>query len=175
MSYRLLECIANVDGSLNDDQFREILDLMDPKKSPAILEKYEKLHTKTMSFLIKRSQLFIMKPTKLTEDLLDLGFSESKTGIFVKQYTDTLKPILNRLESDTGEVNELKDLSWKLEVELVSSGLNRKQRTKAPIGQINLDTTCGTDSLQLDHKGLSELFDALEDMQSEVDSMKTFN
>lgn len=114
-----------------------------------------------------------MKPTSLQETLIDFGFTESKADLFLKQWTEAMRPILNNLETASGDVNEITDLSWKLEVELVSSGLNRIHRKKCPIGVLNLQSSGGwTENLDLDHKDLSMLYDALEDIQSKVDAMK---
>lgn len=122
-----------------------------------------------------------MKPTDLSRDLVDLGFSEEKADTFVRHWTThSLKPILSRLdcgdeaESNDVDINELTDLSWRLDVELVSSGVNRKLRKKAPIGTINLQINReSTTDLQLEHSGLSQLFNALEEIQLEMDSIRT--
>lgn len=60
------------------------------------------------------------------------------------------------------------------DVELVSSGVNRKLRKKAPIGTINLQINReSTTDLQLEHSGLSQLFNALEEIQLEMDFIRT--
>ena len=162
--------MANVERSLTPDEFGELLKSVSDPDQPT---SFDKLHIKTVSFLVKRSQLFIMTPTQLAQDLKDLGLGDEKAAIFLNQWTDQLKPVLTNLTSDTSEVNDLEGLSWKLEVELVSSGLNRKTKAKVPIGTINLETTNGCENLQLDHGGLSQLFDTLEEVQAELDSLKT--
>lgn len=110
---RLLECVRSIDQSLNNDQF---LDLLQLRPSANI----EGIHLKTMKFLLERSHLFIMKPTDLSRDLVDLGFSEEKADTFVRHWTThSLKPILSRLEcgdeaeSNDVDINELTDLSWR--------------------------------------------------------------
>lgn len=125
-------------------------------------------HWETVSYVLQRAHLFIMKPRNMANDLLSLGFSENKMQLLVKQWANALKPVLCRLDSKTGEINELKNLSWQLEVDLVSSGANKRLRTKVPIGTINLETSSDTQSLQLDHQILLQLFEALEEMQQPV-------
>lgn len=163
--------------SLSEVEFAALVQtLSEPEKeqTPVTSQTFTKLHMKTVSFLIKRSQLFIMSPTKLTDDLLELGFDEAKAKVFVSQWTKSLKPVMQRLEADDNAdeatINELERVSWKLDVELVSS--NRKQRTKKPMGEIGLEMNTGSECLLLDHRGLSQLFDALEDIQAEMGALK---
>lgn len=129
------------------------------------------LLAKTISYILKRSLIFIMKPTKLQTELKDvLKLNENKIEIFMKTWISSTKPILDNLEFNDGISNELEDISWKLKVQLSSSALKKE---KTVLGQVQLNTTEKEPiNLEMNHEEVLDFFNQLENIQTELDLLK---
>lgn len=165
----LIDSIRNMDRSLADDEFGILLEELPTKNNNK-----DDPHSQTLSFLVDRSQKFTMNSEQFYNDLIELGLSNKKASRLQKHWTDRLKPVLNNLSLDGGgEINELSGLSWNVEVEMVSSGINRTQRNKTPLGVINLRTTQSeAANLELDHAGLLHFCNKIEEIQKELDTIR---
>lgn len=160
-----------MDRSLADDEFGILLEELPTKNNN---KDDPPSNSQTLSFLVDRSQKFTMNSEQFYNDLIELGLSNKKAGLLQKHWTDRLKPVLNNLSLDGGgEINELSGLSWNVEVEMVSSGINRTQRNKTPLGVINLRTTQSeAANLELDHAGLLHFCNKIEEIQKELDTIR---
>lgn len=129
------------------------------------------LLAKTISYILKRSLIFIMKPTKLQTELKEIfKLNENKIEIFMKTWISSTKPILDNLEDDDGISKELEDISWKLKVQLSSSALKKE---KTVLGQVVLNTTEKDPiNLEMNHEEVLDFFNQLENIQTELDLLK---
>lgn len=127
------------------------------------------LLVKTLTFVFKRAANFIIKPTKLQNDLKEkLKLDQTKSEIFLKFWINQTKPILDNL----GDIPvQLEDVSWNLKVQLSSSA---QIKEKTAIGILSLQTNRMEDNIMLEMtKGeLLNLYDQLESVQTELDSLK---
>lgn len=128
---------------------------------------------KTLSYILKRASTFIMRPTKLQQELKDkLHLHESKIEVIMKLWIKNVKPILDNLETDdSGKSNELVNVAWKLKVQLASEA---QQKEKNPIAQLQLSTSVGEPvDLEVNHSELLSMYNQLEAIQSELDSLRS--
>lgn len=124
------------------------------------------------SFLLKRATMFIMKPTVLQANLKELGLEEDKIGAFLKVWIRVMTPVLDNLESTTStEVVELRNLDWRLDVELAASN-NKVQRNKTPTGLISMQSNEWAETIGLTHGELLTLYEHLEEVIGDLDEMK---
>lgn len=127
---------------------------------------------KTLSYILKRASTFIMKPTKLQQELKEkLNLQDNKIDVILKLWIKNMKPIFDNLEIDeSGKSNELENVGWKLKVQLSSEA---QQKEKTPIAQLQLVTTVGDPiNLEVNHTELLSLYNQLESIQSELDSLR---
>lgn len=129
------------------------------------------LLAKTISYILKRSLIFVMKPTKLQTELKEiLKLNENKIEIFMKTWILSTKPILDNLEGSDGVSKELEDISWKLKVQLSSSAMKKE---KTVLGQVQLKTTEQDPiNLEMNHEEVLDFFNQLENIQTELDLLK---
>lgn len=127
---------------------------------------------KTLSYILKRASTFIMKPTKLQQELKEkLQLHDNKIDVIIKLWIKNMKPILDNLDADNaGKSNELENIGWKLKVQLSSEA---QQKEKLPLGQLQLTTTIGEPiNLDVNHTELLSLYNQLETIQNELDSLR---
>lgn len=112
-----------------------------------------------------------MKPTKLQTELKEIfKLNENKIEIFMKTWISSTKPILDNLEDNDGISKELKDISWKLKVQLSSTALKKE---KTVLGQVQLKTTEQDPiKLEMNHEEVLDFFNQLENIQTELDLLK---
>lgn len=129
------------------------------------------LLAKTISYILKRSLIFVMKPTKLQTELKEiLKLNENKIEIFMKTWISSTKPILDNLEGSDGVSKELENISWKLKVQLSSSAMKKE---KTVLGQVQLKTTEQDPiNLEMNHEEVLDFFNQLENIQTELDLLK---
>ncbi|XP_055690431.1 uncharacterized protein LOC129793926 [Lutzomyia longipalpis] len=185
----LLECVSRI-NELEDETFQQILTfvydykvcqtlvevsvedaLKDLQETTKLEDNMLLMTIKTISHIFKRALKFIMKPTRLQADLTKiLGFEEKKAEAFIKYWIREQKQILDNLETETGETNELKDVSWNLEVDLASEA---REKEKTPVGLIELKTSAGDSvTFHQTHAQLSKFFDQLEEITQELDNLR---
>lgn len=187
-NYRAAEGI-NIINRLDDEVFTTVINYVHKNMSPEEseddqgLEELEKmvkvdrqdflLLIKTLSYILKRASTFIMRPTKLQQELKDkLHLHESKIEVIMKLWIKNVKPILDNLETDdAGKSNELVNVGWKLKVQLASEA---QQKEKNPIAQLQLSTSVGEPiDLEVNHTELLNMYNQLEAIQSELDSLRS--
>lgn len=92
-----------------------------------------------------------------------------------------MRPILDNLENkdEQGQSNQLEQIGWKLKLQLSSEP---QQKEKHPIAQIQLHTTAdGVGSVrqqepidfEMNHTELLEVYNQIEAIQSELDSLRS--
>lgn len=135
---------------------------------------------KTLSYILKRTSTFIMKPTKLQSELKEkLQLHDSKIDVIMKLWIKNMKPILDNLEiqNEPDQSNQLEHIGWKLKLQL-SSEPQRKE--KIPIAQVQFHTT--NDNLnsqsnepinfEMNHNEVLELYNQIDAIQNELDSLR---
>lgn len=190
VSCRLQECIQKI-NELQDETFQQILTfvydfkviqspeisveeaLQDLQASTGLEDNILLMAIKTLSHVFKRALKYIMKPTRCQADLTKvLGFEEKKAEAFIKHWIRVQKPILDNLETESGQTNELQDITWNLEVDLSSEA---REKEKTPVGVIQMKTLAGDFVvLKNDHSQLSKFFEQLEEVTQELDNLKKF-
>ncbi|XP_055385642.1 uncharacterized protein LOC129614793 [Condylostylus longicornis] len=127
---------------------------------------------KTLSYILKRTSTFIIKPTKLQSELREkLRIGDDKVDAIIKLWIKNTKPILDNLESKNISENELNDVTWKLKVQMAS---HCQQKEKTPIACLQLRTVEGPNiDLEMSHEELSHLYNQLELIQNELDSLRS--
>lgn len=124
---------------------------------------------KTLTFILKRAVNFIMKPTKLQQDLREkLKLDQQKTEIFLKYWRQLTKPILDNLGDTSIQLN---DVSWELKVQLSSSA---QQKEKCVIGCLTLETNVKEDPilLEMTRGECFKFYEELEKVQEEIDLLR---
>lgn len=130
---------------------------------------------KTLSYILKRTSTFIMKPTKLQQELREkLNLTDQKADAIMKMWIMNMKPIFDNMQASTGseevEANELQNVSWKLKVQLSSEA---QLKEKIPLAQLQLTTRHGAPTnLEVNHTELLGLYNQLEAIQSELDALR---
>lgn len=130
---------------------------------------------KTLSYILKRASTFIMKPTKLQQELKEkLQLHDNKIDVIMKLWIKNMKPIFDNLEiSKNGQTqsNELENVGWNLKVQLSSEP---QQKEKNPIAHLQLTTTNDEHiNLEVNHMELCELYNQLEGVQNELDAYRS--
>lgn len=127
---------------------------------------------KTFSYILKRTSTFVIKPTKLQAELRDkLQLHEDKVDAIVKLWVKNTKPIMNNLASEKYESNEIHDVAWKLNVQISS---HCQQREKSALAVLQLKTGAGEDiNLEMNHEELLHLYNQFENIQNELDAMRS--
>lgn len=178
----------NIINKLDDDVFTTVINYVHKNMSPEendedqgleALEKLVKvdrqdflLLIKTLSYILKRASTFIMKPTKLQQELKEkLHLQDSKIDVIMKLWIKNMKPILDNLDTDeNGKSNELQNVGWKLKIQLSSEA---QQREKQPIAQLQLSTYAKEPiNLEMNHNELLNLYNQLEAIQNEFDALR---
>lgn len=166
----------------DDDQGLEELERMVAVERQEFL-----LLIKTLSYILKRASTFIMRPVKMQQELRDkLHLQEPKIDAIMKLWIKNIKPILDNTEdvfvtsvqsemgtttTTTGTSNELAQLGWKLKMQLSSEA---QQKEKIPIAQLQLNTTAGRPiNLEMNHAEVLSLYNQLEIIQGELDSLRS--
>lgn len=136
---------------------------------------------KTLSYILKRASTFIMKPTKLQSELKEkLQLHDSKIDVIMKLWIKNMRPILDNLENkdEPGQSNQLEQIGWKLKLQLSSEP---QQKEKHAIAQIQLHTSAdGVGSarkhepinFEMNHTELLDVYNQIEAIQSELDSLR---
>lgn len=121
-----------------------------------------------------------MKPTKLQTELKEkLDLHDSKIDVIMKIWVKNTKPILDNLETDdgSGHSNQLEHIGWKLKLQLSSEP---QQKEKIPLALVQLHTTCDNVnshsgepiSLEMNHAELLEIYNQIDAIQNELDSLR---
>lgn len=132
---------------------------------------------KTLSYILKRTSTFVMRPTQLQQELRDkLQLNDNKVDAIMKMWMKTMKPIFDNMQAGAGTTtaadgaNELQNVSWKLKVQLSSEA---QQRERTPIAHLQLTTRHGTPTnLEVNHTELLGLYNQLEAIQGELDALR---
>lgn len=123
-----------------------------------------------------------MKPTKLQSELKEkLQLHDSKVDVIMKLWVKNMRPILDNLEikDEPGQSNQLEQIGWKLKLQLSSEP---QQKEKYPIAQLQLHTTAdGVSSatqqesinFEMNHVELLDVYNQIEAIQSELDSLRS--
>ncbi|KAL9882165.1 COMM domain containing 10 protein valette isoform 2-T2 [Glossina fuscipes fuscipes] len=126
---------------------------------------------KTFSYILRRINTYIIKPSLLQAELrekLKLQ-DDAKIDAIVRLWVRQTTPIMNNLADERYESNEIADVAWKLNVEISS---HCQQREKSPLAILQLKTGAGEDiTLEMNHAELSELYHQFECIQSELDAI----
>lgn len=178
-------------NKLDDDVFTTVINYVHKNMSPDDndddrgLEELEQLVKverqdfllliKTLSYILKRASTFIMKPTKLQQELKEkLQLHDNKIDVIMKLWIKNMKPILDNLETkstDSVRSNELENVAWNLKVQLSSEP---QQKEKTPIAHLQMTTTNEEQiNLEINHMELFDLYNQLEAVQNELDSFRS--
>lgn len=120
-----------------------------------------------------------MKPTKLQEELKEkLHLQDNKVDVFMKLWVKNMKPLLDNLDDGAGESNQLEHIGWKLKLQL-SSESQRKE--KIPLAQMQFHTTRdnlnrsgdGPINFEMNHADVLELYNQIDAIQSELDTLRS--
>lgn len=130
---------------------------------------------KTLSYILKRASTFIMKPTKLQQELKEkLQLDNNKIDVIMKLWIKNMKPILDNLETSKNGIlqsNELENVAWDLKVQLSSEP---QQKEKNPIAHLQLTLTNDEHiNLEVNHIELCELYNQIEGVQNELDAFRS--
>lgn len=136
---------------------------------------------KTLSYILKRASMFIMKPTKLQSELKEkLQLYDSKIDVIMKLWIKNMKPILDNLENkdEPGQSNQLEHVGWKLKLQLSSEP---QQKEKIPIAQLQLHTSDDNVNsrsgepinFEMNHAEVLELYNQIDAIQNELDSLRS--
>lgn len=125
------------------------------------------LVVKTITYIIRRSVNFIMKPETMIQSLIEIvNLNKDKANLFTKFWVGKTKNILE----DVNSGRELIDVQWDLKTELASAA---EQKSRTAIGVVRLETADkGNLNLELNHNELLELYKTLENVQEELDILK---
>lgn len=184
----------NIINQLDDDVFQTVLDYVHKNMSPENtdddqgLEELEHmvkverkeflLLIKTLSYILKRTSTFMMKPTQLQSELKEkLHLVDAKVDAIMKIWVKNMKPLLDNLQADSdgdeelqGKNNELIAVTQNLTMQL-SSQAEEKQKTL--LGELTLTTSRGgTTALKMNHTELTNLFNQLNLIQKELDALR---
>jgi len=126
---------------------------------------------KTSSYILKRSLVFVQKPTKLHSALKEkLNICDANVECFVKLWIRATKPILNNLESPTVGTKEMTNVAWKLKVELSS---DKQLKQKYALGELQIfKNDENTINLEMNHEELYNFYNQMENIQLELDNLK---
>lgn len=127
---------------------------------------------KTLSYILKRTSLFMIKPTKLQHELREkLKLNEDKVDAIIKLWIKNAKPIIQNLEKNQNNLNEIQDIAWKLKLQLSSQC---QQKDKILLGQIQFKLQNGsTIDLEMNHDELINLYNQFENIQNELDALRS--
>lgn len=127
---------------------------------------------KTLSYILKRASTFVMNPSKFQQELKHkLKLQDSKIDVIMKLWIKNLKPILENLEMEGGGSRELDDVNWELKMQLSSEA---QQKEKTPIAMLQLGMNAGESvNLEVNHSELLNLYNQLETIQNELDSLRS--
>lgn len=135
---------------------------------------------KTLSYILKRTSNFLMKPTKLQSELKEkLLLHDAKVEKIMQIWVKNMKPLMDNLEGaadgdacgDQFGNNELESAAWAVKVQL-SSKVQQKEKTV--LGQLQLVTSRGEPTvLEMNHLELSHLYNQLELIQNEMDAFRS--
>lgn len=188
-------------NQLDDDVFQTVISYVHKNMSPddeenkddddpAGLEELEHmvnverkeflLLIKTLSYILKRTSTFLMKPTKLQSELKEkLQLNDGKVDAIMKIWVKYMKPRIDNMqigsdghpeEEEESKNNELKCVNWNIKTELSSQA---KQKKKTVIGELQLMTTHGDPTvLVMNRTELTYLYKQLELIQNELDSLR---
>lgn len=126
---------------------------------------------KTLSYILKRTSTFLLKPTKLQQELREkLKLENEKIDGIIRLWIKNTKPILTNLHCGSMEAKEVTDVAWKLNLQ-ISSNCQQKERTA--LACLQLKTGDGNDiDMEMNHEELLQLFNQIESIQNELDNFK---
>lgn len=125
---------------------------------------------KTLVYLVQRLHQFIMSPSKLQNDLINLGFSTDQAEIIVSLYSESNRGIISNL---TDFESESRNVNWSIKTTLVDD-TNLSLRCKKAVAQLSLNSDEGVSLIQdFDINSLGKLFSSFEDIQKELDQLQT--
>lgn len=175
-------------NKLNNDTFATVLEYVHKNMNPSeeeedqdTLEELEKLVgvprpeflllIKTLSYILKRTSTFLLKPTKLQQELREkLKLEDEKIDGIIRLWIKNTKPILTNLHCGSMEAKEVTDVSWKLNLQ-ISSNCQQKERTA--LACLQLKTGDGNDiDMEMNHSELLQLYNQIESIQNELDNFK---
>lgn len=123
---------------------------------------------KTLVYLVQRLHQFILSPSKLQSDLVNLGFSTDQAEIIVRTYSESNRAIISNL---TVSEFESHNVNWAIKTTLVD---DTNHKCKKAVAQLSLNSDEGVSLLQdeFDVKSMGKLFSCFEDIQIELDKLQ---
>lgn len=124
------------------------------------------LVVKTVFYLLQRLNIFLIKPTKIQQDLKDSDLPESKIDLLLKYYREKNKEIVDSLETRHDGIS---DINWKLKT-VLSSEAQQKIVPPKTVASLELHSKDKKVlNLELNHQDLFEFYEHLEAIQQELD------
>ncbi|KAG5673342.1 hypothetical protein PVAND_003401 [Polypedilum vanderplanki] len=135
-------------------------------KNDSISNDEKVLILKTIYYLIQRFNIFILSPIKLQSDLNNLGFTSEKSQILGKIYSEISRPLITNVDMNTSTDEEV---NWQIKTTLSEPANQKCKILKAHITLKNKNQKIVFDDLI--HSELTNLFDKIEIIQSELDNL----
>lgn len=157
----LNELLQKAENCRKEDSSPDDIEVSIEKLNP----NQKKLLAKTIFYLLQRFNLFIIKPTKIQEDLKNANVPESKIELLLKYYRDQNKDMVDSLEKRFDGVNEI---TWKLKT-VLSTETQKKVVPPMAIVDLELHSKDQHLNLELNHENLLELYESFENIQHELD------
>ena len=142
------------------------------------LEKIDSI-IKTIHNLFKRIVYQLIKPKNLTKELTELGLETEKVVLFVDLWNSCASDLVDKLKDKSFELSEnrLSSIDWSLK--LLSQQNSSADHNPIPLAQIGLTLTNGSTggqtnqniSIDFDRKELWNLYENLEEIQTQLDSL----
>lgn len=165
-NYRKLLEFGYLNAFGTDDEKEKKLEELQNIESLLQMGKQLNLAIKTVTYLL-RLMLFIASPDIILLDLTEkLQMEKEKSELLIKYWMSKTKSVLDGVCPE----KELVDVQWDMKVELSSS---TQQKSKTPIGILRLKTADTKKlNLEMNTDEIVTLFDALENVQEELDLLK---
>ncbi|XP_054160838.1 COMM domain-containing protein 10-like [Oppia nitens] len=138
--------------------------------------RHVKLIVKTVHYLLRQIVYHLMKPRVIAKELTELGLDTEKVVAFAEICSTHLPAIVDRFKDKSFDISNsrLTDVNWS--VKLLTNQSCRQYKDVVPLAQLDLTlkTNGQTDnhlSLDLDRKELWNLYENLEAIQTQLDSL----
>jgi len=128
----------------------------------------------SIKFIFQQAAFYNVKPAVLSNNLLDLEFNENVAEMITSVWSKNAKATIDQLKSHPICTKQLKSVKWNSGISL-SSHFSAKLKHTVTHLHLNLSVENQNKDenilLQLDHKQLLYLFNKLEIMQQQFDSL----
>ncbi|CAO1436931.1 unnamed protein product [Diamesa serratosioi] len=125
---------------------------------------------KTILYLVNRFNLFLLTPTSLQRDLKELGLDDEKTDLLLKYYCDISKDIVKDLAPNIESSPADDVISYDLKTAYASDTLGR---TKHPVARLFMKINGQSVDMEMRREDVSQMFESLELIQSELDDLSS--